>query len=143
MYFNYGVTYIHDYTVDHLGGDDFEINCVFNTDTSTDRNIAYLGQGELVDFAYVPDDSRFFSNSGDAKEASGNSTRPIQAGDVYCLKTYSVLGGFVWVKYYGSGVYQVDDPKFIYRINGNGFPYPRYDNNYDNRGYGYGHQNNC
>jgi len=143
MYFNYGVTYIYDFTVDPVAGNDFEINCVFNTNTSTDQNIAYLGQGELVDFAYVPDDSHFFANSGDAKAAAGNSTRAIQVGDVYCFKSFAVTGGFIWIKYYGSGVYSVDDPKFIYRINGSGTPYPVYDNTYDNRGYGYGHQNNC
>jgi hypothetical protein len=133
----------YDFTVDHVGGNDFEINCLVNMFTSTDRNVAYLGQGELVDFAYVPDDSRFFANSGDAKADAGNSTRPIQVGDVYCFKTHSVVGGFAWIKFYGSGVHTVDDPKFIYRINGNGFLFPRYDNNSNPGAYGYGHQNNC
>jgi hypothetical protein len=76
------------------------------------NTVAYLGNGELVDFDYVPSISSFQSDSSLAKGA------PVSINDVFCLSLGTIPGGHAWfqVTNLGNGtLYQ--GPQFRYRVN--------------------------
>jgi hypothetical protein len=59
-------------------------------------HIAYLGNGDMVDFAFVPADFGFHSDSRDAKQAAGADPY-LAEGDVYCVKL-NYISGHAWVQ---------------------------------------------
>ena len=99
-------------------------------------SIAYMGSGNLVDFAYVPGDSSFSYSSEISKQeqlfptpvptpnltpsvskspavVSGQNSLPnilkdIQTGDVYCVKLSSIPGGHAWVLVTDGGLASPD-----------------------------------
>ncbi len=75
--------------------------------------IAYLGNGNLVDYDFVPPDANFATTTAVAK-ASG----PIQIGDIFCVKLNSTLGAHAWIQITNPGngiMYQ--GPFFRFRVN--------------------------
>lgn len=79
-------------------------------------NVAYLGNGNFVDYDYVPSASSFQTDSSLAKGA------PISMNDIFCLKLVSmptgVGGGHAWIQVtnLGNGTLYVG-PSFRYRVN--------------------------
>lgn len=88
-------------------------------------NIAYLGNGNLVDFDYVPAASAFVTDSGTAKGA------PIATGDVFCIGllspvtqigvTVALTGAHAWFQVTALATPGVGipgtGPSFRYRVN--------------------------
>lgn len=71
---------------------------LYNTNFVTPQNtIAYMGNGNLVDFDKVPPATDFYSISTSAKTSG-----PIQIGDIFCIKLTTIPGGYAWI--------QVTDP---------------------------------
>ena len=72
--------------------------------------VAYLGNGNFVDFDMVPPANKFFFNSNLAKGA------PVSVGDIFCIGLSN--GGHAWLQVtaLGNGTLYVG-PKFRYRIN--------------------------
>jgi len=65
------------------------------------QNVAYLGNGDLVDFAPVPPPAQFYSYSSESKAAVLGTTRAnalLAAGDVYCFNLNLIPGGHAWVQ---------------------------------------------
>lgn len=73
-------------------------------------DIAYLGNGDFVDYDFVPSAPQFFNNSFLAKGA------PVTIGDIFCISLST--GGHAWfqVTALGNGTLYAG-PKFRYRIN--------------------------
>lgn len=75
-------------------------------------SIAFMGNGKLVDFAYLPDQPSFFQNSFLAKGG------PLAVDDVFCVKLKSVPGAHAWLQITNPGdgtLYQA--AYFRYRVN--------------------------
>jgi hypothetical protein len=93
----------------------------------TVSNIAYLGNGDLVDFDYVPPASSFFTTSLAAK---GGAAATLQAGDIYCVQLQSPVGGHAWVQVTNPGALPtapiIYGPGFRFRLNST-LPYYAYE----------------
>jgi hypothetical protein len=74
------------------------------------QKIAYLGNGDMVDFDFVPAAGMFFADSMLAK---GGVTVP---GDVFCLKLTS-MPGHAWIQIIDPGQFNNNGPYFRFRIN--------------------------
>jgi hypothetical protein len=81
------------------------------------KAIAYLGNGQLVDFDGVPPDSDFFPFSTQAKKAKGAPVSTLEANDVYCVKL-GTRPGYAWVQITAPGVMGTTGPSFRFRVNG-------------------------
>jgi len=110
--------------------------------TGNNNTIAYLGQGNLVNYDYVPGvngaPGQFYPAASVAKQEVGAGST-ITAGDVYCVK---LQGGtttspeYTWlqivddgqnaVPWFNNGGGSLGYPSFIYRVNTN-VPYYRYE----------------
>lgn len=81
------------------------------------NSIAYMGNGNLVNFAYVPPDADFFEDGATGK---ANLTLPdvfVEVGDVYCVKlSGGTMPGHAWVQITNAGDYS-NGPTFCYRVN--------------------------
>jgi len=75
--------------------------------------VAYLGNGDLVDFAMAPSGG-YVASSGAAKYAAGAPVTLLQAGDIYCVKLSG--GGHAWVQITNPGSILVG-PSFRFRVN--------------------------
>jgi len=89
--------------------------------------IAYLGHGDLLDFPQVSSDTKYFTNSLDAKGG------PVTLGDVFVVKSPTKPGMLVWMQVanmsfydYGEGYIQADYG-FIFRTNDEGYDHYRFD----------------
>ncbi len=78
--------------------------------------IAYMGNGDLVNFASVPPSASFYSSSNSAKSAAGSSVTLLQSGDVYCAELLS--GGHAWIQIINPGLQGSYGPSFRFRFNG-------------------------
>jgi hypothetical protein len=87
----------------------------------TISNIAYLGNGDLVDFDSVPPATSFYPTSLAAKPGGA----PFQVGDIYCIQLQTSGGGYAWVQITDVGNPNSWGPAFIYRINTT-YPYYAY-----------------
>ncbi len=85
-------------------------------------NVAYLGNGNLVNFAAAPS-AGYFSSSGAAKQAAGIATTILQASDVYCCQFAG--GGHAWLQVINPGSASFG-PSFRFRVNTN-VPYFSYE----------------
>jgi hypothetical protein len=122
---------------------------IFDAISESYRDIAYLGNGNLVDYDRVPADSSFYVDSNDAKESviggsvsvSGLSTNTshvsihakdlsplynLRTGDIFCLKLTSVPNAHAWIQITDPGLAGTKGPSFVYRINRTE-PYYAYD----------------
>ena len=81
---------------------------------SGSQKIAYMGNGDLVNFAEAPA-TISFGGSGSAKTAAGVSPTYLQTGDVYCLELSS--GGHAWIQIINPGVPGSSGPSFRFRVN--------------------------
>jgi hypothetical protein len=88
------------------------------------KAIAYLGNGQLVDFNGVPPDAEFFPYSTQAKQAKGAPVSTLQTNDVYCVKL-GTMPGHAWVQITDPGVMYTTGPSFRFRVNGT-LPYSAY-----------------
>jgi len=105
------------------------------------NTVAYLGNGNLSDYDYVPSDDQFFSDSESSKNnvLNPSSSKPtpivtqsrirrtsklmtgpnldLEAGDIYCIKLYSLPGAYAWVQVTDPGDYNNSvGPSFRFRI---------------------------
>ena len=96
-----------------------------NYPNATKKAIAYLGNGNLVDFDGVPPDSRFYPFSYQAKSALGAPVSTLEAGDVYCVKL-GTMPGHAWVQITDPGNMGTTGPSFCFRVNST-LPYYAYD----------------
>ncbi len=87
----------------------------------TISDIAYLGNGNLVDFDSVPPAASFYPTSLAAKPGGA----PFQAGDIYCIQLQTAGGGHAWVQITDIGNTNSWGPAFIYRVNTT-YPYYAY-----------------
>lgn len=87
--------------------------------------VAYLGNGDFVDYDYVPSTTAFQTDSGLAKGA------PISVNDIFCIELVSIPvsvgGGHAWIQVTnpGNGTLYAG-PQFRYRVNGT-LPYFAYE----------------
>jgi hypothetical protein len=77
------------------------------------NTVAYLGNGNLVQFAAAPS-SGYLASSVAAKQAAGASVTLFQAGDVCCVKFGG--GGHAWVQVINPGSAN-SGPSFRFRVN--------------------------
>ncbi|HET9870640.1 MAG TPA: hypothetical protein VFR02_09115, partial [bacterium] len=88
--------------------------------------VAYLGNGDLLDFDRVPPDQDFFPTSLQAKSGPVST---LEAGDVYCLKLFT-MAGHAWIRVTDPGVEASTapgyGPSFAFRVN-QSLPYYAYD----------------
>jgi hypothetical protein len=95
--------------------------------TPTLKSIAYLGNGDLLDYDRVPPDSSFFTTSTQAK---GGAVSIVESGDIYCFKL-STMPGFAWAEITDAGLFVAGapgsyGPSFEFRTNQTK-PYYAYD----------------
>jgi hypothetical protein len=119
-------------------------------DPNGNATIAYLGNGNLVDYDFVPPDNQFSPYSGESKSqvinpsankptpvpTSGGSARKnakavtgpnldLATGDIYCIKTTMLPGGYAWLQITNPGNYANEvGPSFCFRLSTN--PYYSY-----------------
>lgn len=95
---------------------------IFSANPTPIPNIAYMGNGNFVDYDYVPPDANFTTTSAVAK-LSG----PISIGDIFCIKLQSIPNGHAWVQITnpGNGSFYIG-PFFRYRVNSSS-PYYAYE----------------
>lgn len=89
------------------------------------NSIAYLGNGRLVDYDFVPPNSQFYFQSVQAKSASGAPVSTLQLNDIYCVKLNS-MPGHAWMQITDPGVMGTTGPSFRFRVNSS-LPYYAYD----------------
>src|SRR5579872_2015552 len=77
--------------------------------------IAYLGNGNLVDFDYVPDGSYFYPDSYSAEGG------PLQVGDVFCIALSSIPPLATGFNDYAYAWIQITDPGGSANLNGPSF----------------------
>ena len=83
--------------------------------SQTPQPFAFLGNGNLVNYDYVPPANVFAQTSA-----------PLNAGDVYCIKLTAGAGGHAWVQVISPGVPGVTGPTFRFRVN-HSLPYYGFD----------------
>ncbi len=111
---------------------DVNSNCLGTYDlkdgwTGSAKSLAYLGNGELVNFDTVPPDSNFYANGAAAKLAAGAPATTLATGDVYCVKLQGGTAvGHAWVLFTNAGD-AADSPSFVYRVQNKDIPYYAYD----------------
>jgi len=121
--------------------------CLVDASGNYSNSIAYMGGSDLVNYAYVPDQSNFSYYSYDSKQYVGSLAPPsastgtagnptpqstviiirggvftpdqtiLQAGDVYCIETASIPGGHAWLQVTDPGTPGVSGPSFRFRVN--------------------------
>ncbi len=89
----------------------------FTMDEDGSNSLAYLGNGEMVDFDRLPPVSQFYAFSYTAKAAAGAPVTTLQAGDIYCVALASIPGGHAWVQITDPGVVNNTGPSFRFRVN--------------------------
>jgi hypothetical protein len=89
------------------------------------NSIAYLGNGRLVDYDFVPPNSQFYFQSVQAKSAAGAPVSTLELNDVYCVKLNS-MPGHAWVQITDPGTMGTTGPSFRFRVNSI-LPYYAYD----------------
>ena len=102
----------HDFSFNYSAGLNYGVTISdAEGNTGPAATISYLGNGDLVDFDYVPPYSKFTTNSGAAKAA------PVSVGDIFCMTVGTVPGAHAWfqVVTLGNGTLYVG-PIFRYRI---------------------------
>ena len=90
--------------------------------TPTPNSIAYMGNGNFLDYDYVPAASQFSAASTLTKIAPNF----VEANDVYCIKLNTIPGGYAWMQITTPGGPFPTCPTFIYRVNKT-LPYYAYD----------------
>jgi hypothetical protein len=105
--------------------------------TGARSSIAYLGNGNYVDYDRTPpNNSYFFVNSGTAKQyavsqnyASAAPTTELQVGDIYYVLLSTIPGAHAWIQVTDPGQYSANGgygPSFRFRVNSN-LPYYGYE----------------
>jgi hypothetical protein len=121
-------------------GTEFEFVDAQNSSMVAVSSIAYLGNGNLVDFDVSPPrPNSFFPTSPAAKQyaisvgaAPAAATTNIQAGDVYFLDLWTIPGAHAWIQVTDPGDYVPPTagggygPSFRFRVNST-LPYYAYD----------------
>jgi hypothetical protein len=90
--------------------------------TPTPNSIAYMGNGNFLNYDYVPVASRFSASSTLTK----TSTDFVETNDVYCIKLNTIPGGYAWMQITTPGGPFPTCPTFIFRVNKT-LPYYAYD----------------
>lgn len=111
----YGTAY--DFAVQAPGATCQIVDAEGNTGPFNSNTIAYLGNGNYVDFDRVPPDSDFYSQSGASKLAAGAAVSTVEAGDIYCVKLWTVPNGRAWVQVKAVGTPGISGPTFNFRVN--------------------------
>ncbi|HEV2352600.1 MAG TPA: hypothetical protein VGR89_00015 [Puia sp.] len=109
-----------DFTTNYSAGFSSPLTIIGSTPVAalpvTNASVAYLGNGDFVDYDFVPPVSAFKTDSSLAKGA------PVSLGDIFCLQLLSmpavVGGGHAWIQVtnLGNGTLYVG-PSFRYRVN--------------------------
>ncbi len=79
--------------------------------TMTNSTVAYLGNGNFLDFLKIPSDSLFQTTSTASKSLLTTGTTDVVPGDIYCVKLSG--GGHAWLQVTSVGA----AVKFVYRVN--------------------------
>jgi hypothetical protein len=89
------------------------------------NTVAYLGNGNLVNFDYVPVAGLFTSSSDQSKSLVVNASSQtvsgggldLQTGDIYCIKLATLPGAYAWVQVTSPGNASLNvGPNFRYRV---------------------------
>lgn len=107
-----GALYDVQFAILDFGANLFEL-VEARTSTPTASNIAYLGNGDMVDFDKLPPASAFSPYSALSK---GGAMRFLEAGDVYCVKL-GTMPGHAWIQIIDPGVFNNNSPYFRFRAN--------------------------
>jgi hypothetical protein len=102
----------HDIRINYYAGIAYPLT-ITDAQSVPQPTISYLGNGDLVDFCYVPPVTSFAANSALAKGGVAVAT-----GDVFCITPPSLPGAHVWVQVadVGNGtLYQ--SAKLRFRVN--------------------------
>jgi hypothetical protein len=78
---------------------------VKDASTGTNDDIAFLGNGNLVDFDVVPADSAFQSIGS-----------VLHTGDVFCVKLSTIPNAHAWIQITDPGSWTTRGPSFVYRV---------------------------
>lgn len=126
---------------------------LIDAQTGSTNSIAFMGKGNLVDFAYVPTADRFSSNSSYSKNYVENLQAPaaptptpipgggvtiitsggiavftnynLEVGDIYCVNLATIPGGHAWLQVTNAGT-SITGPTFCFRTNST-LPYYAYE----------------
>jgi hypothetical protein len=107
-------------------------NCQLQ-DPSGNNSIAYLGNGNLVNFDYIPASGLFTASSDQSKSLVVNASSKavsgagldLQTGDIYCIQLTSLSGAYAWIQVTSPGnAAQYNGPNLIFRVSTN--PYFSY-----------------
>jgi hypothetical protein len=80
------------------------------------NTVAYMGNGDFVNYLNVPPITSFSNSSSTSKKAVlGGNAQPVAVGDVYCVKI--LTGGYAWLQITNAGVVGVSGPSFVFRLN--------------------------
>jgi len=78
--------------------------------------VAYMGNGDFVNYLDVPPSTSFSNSSSTSKKAVlGGTAQSVAIGDVYCVKI--LTGGYAWLQITNAGVIGVSGPSFVFRLN--------------------------
>ncbi len=111
----YGLSY--DFAVGAVGTGFQIVDAEGTTGPANANTVAYLGNGDYVDFDRVPSDADFYSQSSAAKVAAGAPVSTAQVNDIYCVKLQTVPGGHAWVQIKTPGLPGNSGATFDYRAN--------------------------
>jgi len=82
----------------------------------TGSTVAYMGNGNFVNYLSVPPSSSFNSSSSLSKKSIlGGALQPVAVGDVYCVEMKA--GGYAWLQITDAGILGISGPGFVFRIN--------------------------
>jgi len=119
---NYTITFVGVNTPTTIPGLDVVCNGVGGTGYALENpsfansTVAYMGNGNFVNYLTVPPNSRFSNSSSTSKAAVlGGNAQPVTVGDVYCVKI--LTGGYAWLQITNAGAPGVSGPGFVFRLN--------------------------
>ncbi len=82
----------------------------------TNSTVAYMGNGNFVNYLTVPPDSSFSRSSSLSKKTIlGGGVLPVAVGDVYCIKMKA--GGYAWLQITNAGIVGISGPSLVFRVN--------------------------
>ena len=88
----------------------------FDNPALANSTVAYMGNGNFVNYLTVPPSSSFSSSSSLSKKTIlGGGVLPVAVGDVYCIKMKA--GGYSWLQITNAGVIGISGPSFVFRVN--------------------------
>ena len=107
----------YDFAIGAVGTGFQIVDAEGNTGPYNAATVAYLGNGDYVDFDKVPPDTDFYSQSSASKLAAGVPVTTAQVNDIYCVKLLTVPNGHAWVQIKSAGLPALSGATLNFRVN--------------------------